>query len=115
MPLWIWLRHIEIEKLKMPKIKHGTHRYHRRALGSNKVWACAVPNCTHFIPRYMEAALIEGRLSLCNNCGNEFTLTPDALKEDEPRCDECRLGIKPIDDSVDLTNLMQSYLEEREK
>ena len=97
----------------MPKIKHGTHRYHWRKLGSNRVLACAVPNCTHYVPKHLEAVLIDGRPSLCNSCGLEFTLTPDALKEDSPRCDNCRLGIK-IDETVDLTDVMQSFLEAKE-
>jgi hypothetical protein len=68
--------------------KH-THKYIRATLKYASVWRCALPDCTHFIPKHQEP-LIEGRYSFCWGCGERFILDEDALKEDMPRCFTCR-------------------------
>lgn len=94
----------------MPSQNH-IHKYHRRRLGiSHTVWACALPNCTHYTPKHMES-MVEGKLSICHQCGEEFTLTIDSLKEDNPRCDECRYAQIKSDDNVPLTDVMRDFLD----
>lgn len=75
----------------MPPIKH-IHQYQRKNLAIPPkeyiVYACALPNCTHYIP----AKLAMGKQSLCNKCGNEFTLDRYAIWQQRvnPYCPSCR-------------------------
>ena len=94
----------------MPGLNH-VHKY-RRAIGriTNKnrnskminYYKCALKNCTH----YVLATLILGKESICNRCGNKFTL-PMALSEltNSPHCRECtkrKSSIKKeIEDGID--------------
>jgi hypothetical protein len=62
----------------MPSLKH-THQYikfHSRP----ELMRCAHPDCTHFIAK----ELLEGKTSLCNECGKSFTLTFYDLKRAKP-------------------------------
>ena len=94
----------------MPSQNH-VHKYHRRRLGaSSQVWACALPNCTHYQPKHMES-MVEGKQSICNQCGDEFILNVDALSEDKPRCENCRLGRDKPEDVAPVTSLLSEYLE----
>ncbi len=90
------------------------HRYHQKKFThSKKVWACANPHCNHYMPPHLEDH-VEGKESLCNQCGKEFILTSDSMKESNPRCDDCRLGfVKSAEDNtgVVLTDVMREFLE----
>ena len=70
--------------------KH-THKYYFGLLiGGDKVWACALPGCTHYMPKHMERA-VENKFSLCWKCSEEFILYPHSMKRDKPLCDECAI------------------------
>ena len=97
----------------MPSKNH-IHKYHRRRLGtSNKVWACALPDCSHYIPKHMES-MAEGKQSVCNQCGEEFVLNIEAMESDKPRCENCRLGRTPELETVELSPMLKAYLEGKE-
>lgn len=73
----------------MPSIKH-THQYQLRPYGRHrKVYQCVLPNCTHF---QLQHHLLIGKLSICNQCGSEFTLEKtDILRlKVRPRCRKCK-------------------------
>lgn len=53
------------------------------------VWGCALPDCTHYMPHNV-ANQVEGKGSLCNSCMEPFVLDDDNMKEDRPRCYDCR-------------------------
>ncbi len=68
------------------KSKH-THKYHR--VGKfNSLWACALPDCNHYMPKHLEE-LLPGKASVCWECGDAFILTTNNMKADKPLCDEC--------------------------
>lgn len=70
------------------KSKRHTHKYYRVQLGSDKVWACALPDCNHHMPTHM-TPLVLGKSSLCWKCGEALVLDPINMKMDKPICDDC--------------------------
>jgi len=97
------------------KNKYHVHKYHRRPLGSpdKLVWACALPECTHYQPKHLES-MVEGRTSLCNQCGSEFILNEDNMREKNPRCDDCRFNIQREDETIPVSSEILEFLKERE-
>jgi len=83
--------------------KKHAHKYYRAEVAGTRVWACALPDCTHYMPKHMEG-LVLGKKAICWTCNEEFILDSEALKEDKPRCANCRSGIKSEDD------LLREYL-----
>lgn len=76
----------------MAKKNKHVHRYQLRDYGKRKVYACTLPDCTHF--HYPD--MVRGKISLCNQCGQEFILTNDIVTEKtvRPRCKDCRAAKK---------------------
>ena len=81
----------------MAKRRQHVHQYHRiypyglEGKYSNKkngVWACALPDCTHFMPHNVEGQVV-GKLSLCNQCMEAFVLDEENMKVDKPLCNTC--------------------------
>lgn len=64
--------------------KRHTHKY----MKVKQVWCCALPDCTHFMPRNMPMS-VTGKASICWNCGEEFILDERSMKEERPICFEC--------------------------
>lgn len=64
--------------------KRHTHKYHK----INGVWACALSDCTHYMPKNV-ALMIVGKSSICWACEQEFILTPNSLETNVPQCDDC--------------------------
>lgn len=71
------------------KSKRHTHKYRQILIAGTKVWACALPDCNHYMPQHM-TALVEGKNSYCWNCGELFMLDTEAMKMDMPFCLNCR-------------------------
>lgn len=77
----------------MAKAKRHVHKYHYINLPiMGKVWACRLPDCNHYMPKHLEPT-VEGKNSICWECGEAFTLDSEAMKEEKPRCENCR-GVK---------------------
>ena len=74
--------------------RHKRHKYYKVDVAQHKVWACGLPDCTHYMPKHMEN-LINGKDSYCWECDAHITLNPSNMSENKPRCENCRLGIKP--------------------
>lgn len=69
--------------------KNHVHKYEKVLIGSQKLWTCSRgENCTHYLPKYLESRLI-GKLSLCWNCGEEFTLDELNTSIARPVCNAC--------------------------
>lgn len=83
--------------------KRHRHKYHLVSLGASKVWACALPDCTHYMPSHM-SAMVEGKASICWQCGEDMILDKANMKEPQPRCENCRLGIETVE--VPLSSAM---------
>ena len=62
----------------MAKGRKHIHKYHRIASGSYHVWACAFPDCNHFMPVNM-AAMIPGKASVCYACFKQFILDDENM------------------------------------
>jgi hypothetical protein len=79
----------------MAVAKRHRHKYHRIDIGmGTPVWKCALPDCSHYMPKHMEG-LLNGKNSTCWECGADINLNPSNMEEDKPKCDNCRLGITP--------------------
>lgn len=76
------------------KAKRHIHKYQRIEIAASKVWACALPDCNHYMPKHMES-MVEGKSSYCWECNEPMILDAEAMKDDRPRCHNCRNGIKP--------------------
>lgn len=72
--------------------KKHVHKYHSVQTTLRKIWCCALPDCTHYMPPHMNAVLI-GKTSYCWECNAEMLLDEDNMKEDMPRCDKCRTPV----------------------
>ena len=99
------------------KAKRHTHKYRLVPMNaSTKVWACALPDCNHYMPPNM-ANMIEGKQSECWDCGKSTTMSVDRMKfaiehnEGMMLCQDCmdkRRGtfIEPIDDIPDMDSIV---------
>jgi len=71
------------------KSKRHTHKYHKVLVAGDPVWACALPDCSHYMPNHM-SELVPGRASLCWNCGEKFILDNTNMREtNQPTCINC--------------------------
>jgi len=63
------------------------HKYYRTKLGKQIIYKCSLPGCTHYVLK----PLIENRNSVCNRCGEVFTITKRTLKAcpAKPHCENC--------------------------
>lgn len=97
----------------MSKARRHTHKYHRVSLDYANVWACALPECSHYMPKHIER-LVLGKKSHCWGCDAQFILDEDALKMDKPMCIPCRTGIQPQVDEIEapITPELQALLDQ---
>jgi hypothetical protein len=90
--------------------KKHTHQYHRISIGYKNVWACALPNCSHYVPPHLEGTM-EGKLSICFGCGESFIFDSErkayALGEREGKsyCLNCELKRRG---NVDLLSIISN-------
>lgn len=73
-----------------------THKYFRRYDG---LWACAgIDGCTHYMPKNMAPAPV-GLNTICwGGCGRAFMLTPYAMENEKPMCDDCQAGLDALNE-----------------
>jgi formylmethanofuran dehydrogenase subunit E len=69
--------------------KKHTHKYEFRRGKYLQVWTCANPDCSHYMPKHLADIQMEGRKSICWDCGSEFVLDSESLKMDRPVCIQC--------------------------
>lgn len=78
--------------------KH-VHRYEKTILGKKgyTVFRCNLPDCTH----YLAAKVAEGKLCICNRCGDEMLLDKRAMKFVKPYCVNCvKMKKRPSHDKL---------------
>jgi hypothetical protein len=68
-----------------------TKHPHRLILQERKTWRCTLEGCSFFVHLGLAHVLI-GKTAICWDCGESYTIDPDALKEDMPKCVDCRSG-----------------------
>ena len=86
----------------MPSIKH-IHKYYRKRMGKDyKVYACALPDCSH----YIAADLIVGKKTVCWVCGRVTIVYRDSNGVlARPHCKSCTKR-KTEEETIDLPPLM---------
>lgn len=70
------------------RAKRHAHKYHHVDTSFGRVWACALPDCNHYMPQHMKELML-GKNSLCWSCGEKFLLTPINMRNDQPVCSNC--------------------------
>jgi hypothetical protein len=83
------------------KGKRHIHKYYRADVLGEKIWACALPLCSHHMPPHYNN-LIPGKASLCWECGEAMILDSDNMKMDKPTCVDCR-GINELNQFTNKT------------
>lgn len=73
--------------------RHIHEYYFGLNIAGTKVWACAAPDCQHYMPKHMED-LVNGRLAKCWKCGDKTIIDVSMLKTGEYElgkvfCEEC--------------------------
>ena len=71
------------------KGKRHIHKYYKARVLGEKLWACAIPTCSHHMPPHYNS-LMPGKATICWKCDEAMILDPDALNMDKPMCMECR-------------------------
>jgi hypothetical protein len=71
---------------------------------NKKTWKCTLPGCAFFVHLGL-AHVLEGKQGVCWQCGEQFTLTETALRDEMPKCDDCRTrtqGMPSLDELNDI-------------
>jgi len=68
--------------------KKHIHKYHKINLAYSRLWACALPDCNHYMPKHLENN-VPGKKSICWECGNEMILDDHNMLNDKPICLSC--------------------------
>lgn len=73
----------------------------------NAIYFCTLPDCHHKI----DVPLALGKNTICNYCGDEFTITENTLKLKLPHCDKCgKVRVKNEDGSYRLAKKVQNHI-----
>lgn len=93
------------------KAKRHIHKYRRVEISGFKVWACAIGDCPHYMPRHLETMVL-GKFSYCWECNKQITLDDVSMRDDNPLCYDCKHGIKnepkvEIPSNVDFDQLAE--------
>ena len=73
---------------------------HRLLLQQQRTWKCTLPGCTFFVHVGLAHILI-GKQAVCWECGETFTLDEEALKDEMPKCFDCRMrGLGDIESVI---------------
>lgn len=71
------------------KTPQHVHKYHLVDAHHNKLWACALPDCNHYMPKHL-TAFIKGKRSICWSCGKEMILDETNMVDNQPICFNCK-------------------------
>lgn len=68
--------------------KKHIHKYYRATINQTSVWACALSNCTHYMPKHMDS-FVNGKASQCWKCNDEMVMGPAQMEQEKPICNDC--------------------------
>jgi Zn finger protein HypA/HybF involved in hydrogenase expression len=68
--------------------KKHVHKYHKVDIAYDRLWACALPTCTHYMPKHLET-MLPGKGSICWKCDEPFILDAVNMQDDKPVCPDC--------------------------
>lgn len=91
--------------------KKHTHKYHKIEIAYDKLWACALDTCTHYMPKHLENN-IPGKRSICWKCNEQFILDNVNMADDKPVCSNCSEGTNKL---LDYLNLLEEKPEANEE
>jgi len=91
------------------KARRHIHKYHRVALSYTNVWACALSDCTHYMPNTLENLVI-GKKSICWKCEQPFIFDIESMKLDKPICSNCRLNVPEDETDIPVSDVLLAHL-----
>lgn len=83
------------------KAKRHTHKYYQAEVSAGRLWACALPDCGHWMPAHY-ANLVLGKASLCWKCGERLIIGSEHMKMTKPLCDACNPEFKIPEATIPL-------------
>lgn len=86
--------------------KRRLHKYYRAHLRMGDVWACALPDCSHYMPQHMEH-LVNGKATICWQCDEKTVMSPANMHMDRPICPSCALGAT---EEIPLSEAMKEFI-----
>jgi hypothetical protein len=91
---------------------------HRLILLNKKTWKCTLDGCNFFVHLGLAHVLL-GKTAICWECSEQFTVDEYALRDDMPKCFDCRPSrievTEPIPEPVtkqEMTPEMRKIYEE---
>lgn len=85
--------------------KKHIHKYYKRTIGSQWVWACGLDDCSHYMPVHM-TELLQGKRTLCWNydkgnvdCEKVTLLDTRNWAKDKPICEACDPSVLEVSSS----------------
>lgn len=92
----------------MARSKKHTHKYYQEMVNwhHKPIWKCALPDCMHYWPPHLGD--VNGKNSICWECGEIFMLHPLNMNMKQPICDSCRLD-SPTEESP-LSDKIKEFL-----
>lgn len=82
------------------------HKYCKRELYGTSVWTCALPTCTHYMPKHLEE-MVKGKYSVCWECDEQMIMGPLQMERDKPICDNCNGTAEVVELSPRLMELLK--------
>lgn len=70
------------------KARRHTHKYHQVIISGSPLWACALPDCNHYMPLNM-TPMVVGKASICWQCNEPMILDKENMKLEQPICVNC--------------------------
>lgn len=65
---------------------------HKLLLVGKKTWKCQIEGCAFFVHLGLAHILVNKR-AVCWNCEEVFSVDEDSLKDEKPKCMDCRLAL----------------------
>lgn len=88
----------------MSKARRHIHKYHKIDVSWHSgLWICALPECSHYWPPHLGS--VEGKSSICWNCGDKFTLDTNNMQSNKPVCVNCNAELVTIADFIKTKEL----------
>ncbi len=94
------------------KAKRHTHKYYKAYEFKDTgpfLWACALPTCSHHMPKHMES-MLPGKYTLCWKCEETTVLDTRTMKMDKPLCEDCDTNYISIESPDLLEELVKAGL-----
>jgi len=89
--------------------KKHIHKYHKVKVNGVEVWACALPDCNHHMPKHYEST-IPGKGFICWSCGEMGIFDSTNMMMLRPHCFNC-LNPELVSEETEVFGKLDVYTE----